>query len=888
MAVPIATYRLQLHAGFTFAHAAEISGYLAALGITHLYCSPYLQPMKGSAHGYDVVDHRFVSREIGGEHGFIAFVGALNARGLGQVLDIVPNHMAISSPENRWWHDVLENGPSSYFASYFDVEWEPPEARLRNTVLIPILRDHYGRVLEAAEIVLERDGASFTIRYRDAAFPVDPRALGPVLARAAQKAGSDELAFLADAFSGLPRPTAIDRASVTRRHRDKEVLRRQLARWLNDDPPSAAAVDEAVAEVNADANLLHELLEAQNYRLAWWRSAGRDLGYRRFFDINTLIGLRMEDEQVFEETHVRVLDWVRQGLVTGLRVDHPDGLRDPQGYLDRLRAAAPATWIVVEKVLGDREHLPETWSVAGTTGYDFLNRVGGLFVDQSGEHPLTAFYGEFTNAATDYWEVARERKHHALREILGSDVNRLTDLLVDICERQRRHRDYSRHQLADALREVIVAFPVYRTYVRPPTGLVSAADCQHITQAIDEAARRRPDIEASLFEFLASLLLLEVRGALEGEFVARFQQLTGPVMAKGVEDGAFYVYNRFIALNEIGGDPSRFSTTVAEFHEAAREAQARQPLAMLTLSTHDTKRSGDVRARLAAITERPGAWITAVARWSAMLDRHRTNEWPDRNTEYYFYQTLVGAWPLSVERALTHMQKAAREAKVHTSWTSPNAAYEEAVERFVSAALTDAGFLADLARYVEPLITAGRITSLAQMLIALTAPGIPDLYQGAELWSLRLVDPDNRGPVDFDSRRRALAEIDRLSPRALFDHADEGLPKLWTIRQALDLRRRRPDAFGPEGVYHPLQAVGDRAAHVVAFQRGTEVITVVPRLVLGACGRWRQTTLHLPPGRWRNLLTLEEAGAVTDLGHLWREFPVALLERIPAKTGVER
>jgi (1->4)-alpha-D-glucan 1-alpha-D-glucosylmutase len=875
----LATYRIQLHAGFTFEHAAEITDYLAALGITHVYCSPYLQAVKGSTHGYDVVDHRWVNREIGGEQGLATFVAALRTHALGQVLDIVPNHMAISASENRWWYDVLENGPSSYFASYFDVEWEPPEARLRNMVLIPVLRDQYGRVLEEGELVLQRARATFSVRYTDQSFPIDPRSLGPFLGRAAQRRGSDELAFLADAFSNLPRPTAIDRASVKRRHRDKEVLRQQLDRLLTEDPQSAAAVDELVAQLNGDADRLDELLEAQNYRLAWWRSAGRDLGYRRFFDINTLIGLRMEDELVFDDTHVRILEWVREGALDGLRVDHPDGLRDPQAYLDRLSAAAPGTWIVVEKVLEHDERLRETWPVAGTTGYDFLNRVGGVFVDPAGEAPLTAFYEEFTNAPTDYQRVVGEKKGYVLREMLGSDVNRLTDLLVDICERHRRHRDYSRHELADALRETIAAFPVYRTYVRPSAGAVSDVDRRYIKRAVDAAAAARPDIEPTLFAFLASLLLLEVSGALEGEFVARFQQLTGPVMAKSVEDTTFYVYNRLIALNEIGGDPSRFALTVEEFHAAAQKLQADWPLAMLTTSTHDTKRSEDVRARLALITERPDPWIIAVRRWSEMLDAYRTGEWPDRNTEYYFYQTLVGAWPLSVERALMHMEKAAREAKAYTSWTSPHAAYEEAIKHFVSSALADERFTADIRQYVEPLIESGRITSLAQTLIKLTAPGIPDFYQGSELWSLRLVDPDNRAPVDYAERRRALAAIETLSPRAIWERSNEGLPKVWTIRQALHLRHRRPASFGAGAIYVPLAAAGSRAANVIAFQRGTDVVTAVPRLVLGACGQWRDTTLRLPEGRWRNVLSGDWVSGVSDLADLWRDFPVALLEK---------
>ena len=388
MPVPSATYRLQLHADFTFDDAARVSGYLSELGITHVYCSPYLQAAPGSTHGYDVVDYTRPNVELGGEEGLRRFTAALKASGLGQVLDVVPNHMAISTSANWWWADVLENGPSSHFASYFDVEWDPPEARLRNTVLIPILADHYGRILEAGELQIVRRGSDFQIRYGENTYPVSPSSLGPLLGRAARQSGSDTLAFLADAFSSLPRPTATDRASVRRRHRDKAVLRAQLRRLLDDDPVAATAIDQAVADMNADPDALHALLDMQNYRLAWWRSAHRDLGYRRFFDIATLIGLRMEDEQVFQDTHGRVLEWVREGGLDGLRIDHPDGLRDPQEYFDRLRAAAPEAWIVAEKILEPGEHLPETWPIEGTTGYDFLNRVAGLFIDPDGEEPL--------------------------------------------------------------------------------------------------------------------------------------------------------------------------------------------------------------------------------------------------------------------------------------------------------------------------------------------------------------------------------------------------------------------------------------------------------------------------------------------------------------------
>ena len=880
-ALPLSTYRIQLHADFTFDDAARVSDYLSELGVTHVYSSPYLQAAPGSRHGYDVIDHTRANVELGGEEGLRRFTAALKARGLGQVLDVVPNHMAISTAANWWWADVLENGPSSHFASYFDVEWEPPEARLRNTVLIPILGDHYGRVLEAGELQVTRRGAEFQIRYHENTYPVSPSSLGPLLGRAARLSGSDALAFLADAFSGLPRPTATDRASVRRRHRDKAVLREQLRRLLDDDPIAASALDQTVADMNADPDALHALLEMQNYRLAWWRSADRDLAYRRFFDVATLIGLRMEDEQVFQDTHQRVLEWEREGILDGLRIDHPDGLRDPLEYLDRLRAAAPDTWIVVEKILEQGETLPENWPVAGTTGYDFLNRVTGLFVDSGNEKLLTDFYHEFTGEPVDYPHCVRDKKMLVLRDVLGSDVNRLTNLLLQICERHRRHRDYSRHQLTDALRELIAWFPVYRTYIRPYAGLSSDSDREYVEIAVEAAIRGRPDIEASLFEFLRDLLSLAVTGDLEKEFVARFQQLTGPAMAKGVEDTVFYTYNRFIALNEVGGNPSHFGISLEQFHYEESESQRRWPLTMLATATHDTKRSEDVRARLAALSEKPESWIGAVRRWSAMTAAYRTGEWPDRNIEYFFYQTLVGAWPLCAERLTAYMEKASREAKVHTSWTSPHGEYDQALRTFVESCLEDSAFMEDVRRFVEPLIDPGRINSLSQALLKLTSPGVPDLYQGTELWTLHLVDPDNRRPVDYDERRRALAEAKSLGAPAGWQRADDGLSKIWVTHAALHLRRRHPEAFGARGSYTAVHATGKLACHVVAFLRGESAMTVVPRLVIGADGRWCGTRLQIPPGQWRNVLTDRYvASGEVDLAEIWRECPVALLERV--------
>jgi (1->4)-alpha-D-glucan 1-alpha-D-glucosylmutase len=792
--------------------------------------------------------------------------------------------MAITGAENPWWWDVLENGPASRYAAYFDVDWDPPESRLRSTVLLPILGDHYGRTLEAGELRLERRDAVFSIRYHDHAFPVSPRTLDTLLGAAAECCRSNELGFIADALGGLPVSSATDWVSVRRRHRDKEVLGAQLARLLADRPDVAAAIETMIAEINANADALHTLLERQNYRLAFWRAAARDLGYRRFFDINTLVALRMEDDQVFSDTHALVLRWLGEGVLDGVRIDHPDGLRDPEAYCQRLHRTAPLSWIVVEKILEPSERLRDSWPVAGTTGYDFLNRVGGLFVDPAGEQPLTELYAEFTGESVDYPALVRAKKHQALHELLGSDVNRLTALFVEVCERHRRHRDYTRYELNEVLREVIACFPVYRTYVQTEAAHVNDDDIRYVTEAVERAKRCRPELDAALFEFLRDLLLLRVRGDLEGELVMRFQQLTGPTMAKGVEDTVFYCFNRLVSLNEVGGDPGYFGVSPAAFHQACLEAQCFWPQGMLATSTHDTKRSEDVRVRIHLLSEIPTRWAQAVWRWAALNERYRRGEWPDRNTEYLLYQTLVGAWPLEVERALTYMEKAVREAKVHTSWTHTNADYEGAVRGFVTDVLADPEFTADLTAFVASLVQAGRVNALAQTLLKLTAPGVPDLYQGTEVWDLSLVDPDNRRPVDYDLRHRLLNEVNGATPEQMWARVDEGLPKLWLIRQALALRHRRPELFGPEGDYQPLLAIGERAAHVVAFARGGRVVTVVPRLVLGLNGEWGDTTLEVPHGAWRNELTGDDVdGNVPRMADLLARFPVALLTR---KEGV--
>jgi (1->4)-alpha-D-glucan 1-alpha-D-glucosylmutase len=879
MSVPRSTYRLQLHAGFGFDAASEVIDYLRELGISHVYCSPYLQAAPGSTHGYDIVDYHRVGADLGGEDGRARFCSKLQKIGLGQVLDIVPNHMAITGDHNAWWWDTLENGAASRYAPYFDIEWNAPEERLRNKILLPVLGDHYGLVLAAREITLERRGGSFVVRYQTHTFPVAPESIAGLLAEAANRSGCGQLGFLADSLARMPQSAEAGWEGLIAHHRDKEAIRDLLTRLSREHPEVAEQIDTVVREMNRDADALDALLSRQNYRLSRWRTAERELVYRRFFDINTLVGVRVEDERVFEDTHGLVLDWLLRGELDGVRVDHPDGLSDPAQYFRRLRLAAPQAWIVAEKILQPGERPPESWDIAGTTGYDFLNLAGGLFIDPHGEAGINEIYRDFAGDRLDFTAVAREKKALILREILGSDINRLTALLLQICEEDRDHRDYTRHEIHEAIRDVVTFLPVYRTYVRPDAGFISEADTEYISRAIEDAKAARPDLEERLFEFLKDILVLRARGPLEREFVLRFQQVAAGAMAKGVEDTAFYSYLRLVALNEVGGDPGRFGIPVDDFHKWCCETQTRRPFTMLATSTHDTKRSEDARVRISLLSEVAPAWGEAVRRWSAANSRYRTGEFPDRKTEYLLYQTLVGVWPISKERLFQYMRKAVREAKEQTSWITPNTSFEEGLEKFIDSLLADSEFLADLEGFLSPLLAPASITSLSLILLKLTAPGIPDIYQGTELWDLSLVDPDNRRPVDFGLRRKLLAELESLSPEQIVERSDKGVPKLWTIRQCLRTRNTQAGSFGARGRYQPLWATGPKADHIIAFQRGENVITVAPRLLMSV-GTWDATILEVPDGFWRNQLTGDVIeGGKLEVGALLRRFPVGLLTK---------
>ena len=784
--------------------------------MSHVYCSPILQSAPGSSHGYDVVDPTRIDQELGGDAGFQRMISQLGRDGLGVVIDIVPNHMATVVPANRWWWDILKHGRSSRHADFFDVNWDPPVPSLKGKVLLGVLADRYGRELEAGSLTLERRDDEVVVRYHDDVFPVSPESL-----------------------DGLE-------------------------------------LDSVVRDLDA----FDSLLQRQHYRLAYWRTAQAEVNYRRFFTIHSLIGLRVELDEVLRESHRVVFDLAHREEVAGLRVDHVDGLIDPLTYLRRVRDAAPDSYLVVEKVLDYDERLPASFPVDGTTGYDFIAHVDGLFVDSHNEESMTSLYHAFTGESQPFSELVRSCKQEIMSTELSPDLERLTTMLVGICEGYRAQRDRTRLELRDAIREMATAFTVYRTYVLPgaPAG---EEDVRQVVSAVNESARRRPDIEAELLAFIGDLLLLKFPGAAEAAFAARFQQLTPAVMAKGVEDTAFYRYHRLVSLNEVGGNPGMFGRPVESFHAYCSHVASAWPKTMLTLSTHDTKRSADVRARLHLLSEMPAEWETAVRHWAEHNERYRSQGYPDRNLEYLMYQTLVGAWPIDAERLRQFLIKAAREGRAHTSWVDPVPAYEDALAEFVNNVMADAELMGDLQNFIgrNQLVALGRITSLAQTALLLTCPGVPDLYQGTELWDLSLVDPDNRRPVDFALRRKLLSEIQDSDAQHVLARADEGAPKLWLIARLLQARRERPELFGGSD-YRPIVADGAKAQHAVSFVRD-RLLVVVPRLLFGLAGNWGDTAIELPAGRWTDLLTSGDqvGGGHVPLSSLLGAFPVAVLAR---------
>jgi (1->4)-alpha-D-glucan 1-alpha-D-glucosylmutase len=956
--IPRATYRLQLNGNFTFVQATAIVPYLSTLGISHCYISPCLKARPGSLHGYDIVDHNSFNPEIGSAEEFDRFVAALHDHDMGLILDIVPNHMGVMGSDNAWWLDVLENGEASIYASFFDIDWQPLKEELHGKVLVPVLSDHYGAVLESGDLklVFHSQRGELDVSYFEHRFPVDPRDYPRVLQRCADTlAGTlgeqnrDLLEFqsLIAAFSHLPARQDTNKDRIAERNRDKEIHKGRLAELGSRSPEIVACVLRVVDSINgnpadpASFEELHELIKAQTFRLANWRVASDDINYRRFFDTNDLAGIRMEDEAVFEATHGLVFSLMKDGKVDGLRLDHPDGLYDPAEYFERLqRGVAIAAnhsndpgnnphYVIIEKILAGSEQLPARWPVYGTTGYDFSNLVNGLFVDPSAGMRLERIYRNFLGDEIKIDDLFYRCRKLIVRVALASELNVLANQIARIALAKRRTCDFTLNGLRDALTEVVASFPVYRTYVT--SAGTSETDVRYIRSAITSAKWRSPAADTSIFDFIGEVLLTRIAQGQDPAYqnavttlAMKFQQLSSPVMAKGLEDTAFYRYNRLVSLNDVGSDLHRFGITTAEFHLANQERRRDWPNTMLATSTHDSKRAEDVRARINVLSEIPGLWRLRLRDWKRFNRRHKRpvngTLAPSLNDEYLLYQTLVGAWPLErwedanawkifSERIEAYMLKAIREAKENTSWINRNTEYEATVSTFVKALLTAGAknrFLADFVPFQQRIARIGLWNSLAQTLLKLTCPGVPDIYQGNDSWDFSLVDPDNRRPVDYALRQQLFQRFlesennrDTFSTLGLLKAPEDGRTKLYLIWKALRLRQQHSDLF-QNGEYVPLAVEGSKANHVVAFSRKSENVTaliVVPRQITGLLGDsvspptgpqiWQDTQLLVPfrggPERYRNAFTNEvlevngdNGNARIDVSTIMAEFPVAL------------
>jgi (1->4)-alpha-D-glucan 1-alpha-D-glucosylmutase len=932
---------LQLSRDFTLRDALAWVDYWHALGITDLYASPFFVARAGSAHGYDVVDPRALNPEIGTDDELALLHEALERRGMGLVADIVPNHMCVNTNDNVWWNDVLENGPSSEYAKFFDIDWRPPKAELRNKVLLPVLGEQYGKVLENGELRLAEAEGAFDVSYFDRRFPIAPGTYPLILAgvlarlRSADSPDSQGLArleSLAVSATRLPARSETDPARLLERRLGKEEVKGRLQSILREHPAVRLALDEELVDINGHKgsprsfDRLEALLAEQAYRLSFWRVAAEHINYRRFFEINDLAAVRIEEPEVLETVHAKAFELLNRGIVTGLRIDHIDGLREPRRYLDDLAQRTGGAYVVVEKILAADEALPADWATQGTTGYEFLNALNGILVSPAGERPLRALYDELRTVLGRFSDVAYESQRLILRGSMSSELSVLARRLDRISEQHRWSRDLTIGTLQEVLTSTIACFPVYRTYVAAGDAEASPGDVAHVRRALAAAKRRSASISASAFDFLGDVLLMrDPEGLLEPEraerrdFVLRFQQLTGPVMAKGIEDTAFFRHFPLLSLNEVGGGPSRFGISVAEFHATMVERARMRPAALSATQTHDTKRAEDHRTRLDVLSEVPAEWATAVSAWrqagDALKSRIHGVAVPDADDEYYIYQTMVGACPaapMSDEgwRALSKRieeatVKALREAKRNSSWINPDPDYEEATRGFVSRLLEPRGsFVPMLAAFVERVKGPGLMSSLAQLAIKVTAPGVPDFFQGTELWDFSMTDPDNRRPVDFATRSAILVELARREAsdregllRELRDDLDDGRLKLFMTRALLAARRERAELFAT-GTYRPLEVEGPRRGHVVAFAR-----TLNDRASLTVTGRffaslgdadpghrpweaaaWRETSIDIPPelsGPVRDALT--GATRVLDgkmaLSELFESIPFAVLVR---------
>jgi len=902
--IPTCTYRLQFNRWFTFAQAREIVVYLHELGVSDVYASPYFQASPDSLHGYDITDHNKLNAAIGSRADYDAWIAQLHAHGMGHVLDFVPNHVGIADSRNEWWMDVLENGPSSRFAPYFDIDWEPLTYHLRDKVLLPILGDQYGRVLERDELQASFEEGTFYLLYGERRLPIAPGTYRYILEIALQNLSEyrdediyAEVQSILTALEYLPKRTETDPKRIAEREREKEIIKRRLERRCVEAPEVQRAIEKALRQINGKRgdprsfDKLDELLNAQSYRLAFWRVAAEEINYRRFFDVNDLAAIRVELPKVFDAIHHLVLELVSTGAVTGLRIDHPDGLYLPREYFVKLQECSAkalgiglprdsrAIYMVAEKILTGSETLRKEWPVHGTTGYDFANQLTQLLVESSAETAITKTFHRFIGHSVPFGHLLYAKKLLVMKLALANDVDVLGNLLDRLSERNRWYRDFTLEALSRAVRETIACFPVYRTYVEPGQP-VTEEDQQIVERAIAAAKRRNPAMEESIFNFLCDVLLLRSPQGLDAagrdahaQFVLKFQQTTGPVMAKGLEDTLFYIYNRLPALNEVGGEPPQFGLSVEAFHERNLDRQRDWPGTLLATSTHDTKRSEDVRARMVAISEIPELWRRSLQRWGTANHRWKRMvndlEAPDANEEYLLYQTLLGTWPMQasgepeavpppdyIERIQAYMAKALKEAKINTSWIQPNEEWDAAMHDFVARILDSSSrnkFLPIFLPTAKEIVRLGAINSLTQTLLKLTSPGVPDIYQGTEIWDYSLVDPDNRRPVDYELRSQMLKSLSSATPGELMQTWPDGRIKLFLTKHLVQLRRGHADLF-ERGEYVPLHSSGTFAESCVSFVRRLDddwIAVIAPRLSsrIGfppIADSWQDTAIQFP------------------------------------------
>jgi (1->4)-alpha-D-glucan 1-alpha-D-glucosylmutase len=949
--LPSSTYRLQFNHQFTFKQAIGLIDYFHALGISDCYASPIVKSQPGSLHGYDIVDHCQINPEIGTIEEFHQFSAALQQKGMGLLVDIVPNHMSVGA-SNKWWNDVLENGPSSIYAKYFNIIWNPPKAGLQNKVLLPVLGQQFGKVIENQEIKVGYEAGSFFIEYMGRHFPLNPCTWPSILTPIAHQMEGEveensphllELQSIITALNHLPGIGETDPEKCKERNREKEIIKKRIANLLEHQPTILNRVLEELVAFNGNGkdphsfDRLEELLKAQAYRLSYWRVTNDEINYRRFFDINDLAGMRVEDEAVFASIHEFVLKLVQQGCITGFRIDHVDGLFDPEQYLYRLQESCfemlrgekrrhvdRQFYTVVEKILIGNEHLNPNWLTFGTTGYDYLNSLNGLFVVTESEQKIKQIYAQFIEKKEELIDVVHSCKKLILIISMSSELHMLAKHLGEVSEQHRWSRDYTQESLRFALRDVIACFPVYRSYIRLSDKQVSGEDKKNIMHAIQRAKALNPASDLSIFDFIESVLLLEDPEGLSEEdilhrrnFIMRFQQLTGPVMAKGLEDTALYRHYPLASLNDVGMNPHSFGISIEDFHKRNEEMRKQWPHTLLTTFTHDTKRSEDVRARINVLSENPQEWQQAIGRWQS-YNANKKNQLdhcdvPDANEEYLLYQTLVGSWPLYpmdasariqyIERIDKYMSKALREAKIHTSWINVNSDYEKLVSEFIRKILdphTNEEFLKDFSTYISPIVRAGLFNSLSQTLLKMTTPGIPDFYQGSELWEFTLVDPDNRHSVDYSYRHQLLLSIKEKAVRKselidqLLQTPEDGRIKLYLISEVLNFRHAHLQLF-QEGSYQPLILEGERAKHAIAFSRVdneqsliviagrfyTQLFDVSTTAPLGEKA-WKDTQLlteGVSAGIYCDLLSGQEfqVDKQISLADLFSKLPLALL-----------